>query len=124
MDRAGLVRITGRLKDMVIRGGENIYPREIEDVLHGLEPVAAAAVMGVPDERYGEELLACVVLRPGVAPPTDEAFRAMCEGRLARYKIPRYWRIVDALPVTGSGKVQKFKLRERFVRDARPTTSA
>jgi fatty-acyl-CoA synthase len=117
MDRDGYLRITGRIKEMVIRGGENIYPREIEEFLHTLDVVADVAVVGVPDEKYGEELLACVVLREGATPPTEEEFRAMCRGRIAHFKIPRYWRVVEDFPMTVTGKVQKFKIREQAVRE-------
>jgi fatty-acyl-CoA synthase len=117
MDADGYVRITGRLKEMVIRGGENIYPREIEEFLYALDVIQQVAVVGVPDEKYGEELLACVMLTEGAQPPSDEAFRAMCKGHIAHFKIPRYWMIVDELPMTVTGKVQKFKIREMAVRE-------
>jgi fatty-acyl-CoA synthase len=117
MDDDGSIRITGRLKEMVIRGGENIYPREIDEFLYGLDVVRDAAVVGVPDEKYGEELLACIVLNDGVEPPTAEEFRAMCKGQIAHMKIPRYWVIADELPMTVSGKIQKFKIREMAVRE-------
>ncbi len=112
MDEDGYVRITGRLKEMVIRGGENIYPREIEEFLHTLDIVQDVAVVGVPDEKYGEELLACVELREGETVPTDEEFRAMCRERIAHFKVPRYWLVVKEFPMTVTGKVQKFKIRE------------
>ncbi|MHC4947095.1 MAG: AMP-binding protein [Planctomycetota bacterium] len=117
MDEDGYVRITGRLKDMVIRGGENIYPREIEEFLHTLDVVSDAVVVGVPDERYGEELVACILIREGETPPSAEAFRDMCQGRIAHFKIPRYWKVVDELPMTVTGKVQKFKVREWAIRE-------
>lgn len=121
MDAEGFVRITGRIKDMVIRGGENLYPREIEEFLHTLPIIEDAQVVGVPDAKYGEELLACVKLRRRpdgrpADPPTEEQFRAMCEGRIAKFKIPRYWWVVDEFPMTVSGKVQKFRIREQAVR--------
>jgi fatty-acyl-CoA synthase len=112
MDESGYLNITGRIKDLVIRGGENVYPREIEEFLHTLSPIADAYVVGVPDVKFGEELLAAVQLRPGVTRPTPEEFRAMCKGRIAHYKIPRYWMIVNEFPMTVTGKVQKFKIRE------------
>ena len=112
MDRHGYVRITGRLKEMVIRGGENIYPREIEEFLHTLDIIYDVAVVGVPDEKYGEELLACVKLQPGVVQPSDDEFRQMCSGKIAHYKIPRYWMVVREFPMTVTGKIQKFKIRE------------
>ena len=112
MDEDGYVRITGRLKEMVIRGGENIYPREIEEFLHTLDIIYDVAVIGVPDEKFGEELLACVKLQPGVETPSDEGFRELCRGKIAHYKIPRYWMVVEEFPMTVTGKVQKFKIRE------------
>jgi fatty-acyl-CoA synthase len=111
MDDQGYVSIVGRLKDMIIRGGENIYPREIEEFLHGLDGVADAHVIGVPSERYGEEVMAWIKPVPGVR-LTGETLAARCRGRIAGYKIPRYWRIVDEFPMTVTGKVQKFRLRE------------
>ncbi len=118
MDQEGYVKITGRLKEMVIRGGENIYPREIEEFLQTLDIIADAYVVGVPDEKYGEELLACVTLhlKPDEQPPTPEAFRAMCTGKIAHYKIPRYWMVVDSFPMTVTGKVQKFKIRAQAIK--------
>jgi fatty-acyl-CoA synthase len=111
MDEQGYVKITGRAKDMVIRGGENIYPREIEEFLYGHDDVADVQVVGVPDERYGEELAAFVVLREGASPSEDD-LREWCRGKIAHYKVPRYVRFVDGFPMTVTGKVQKFKLRE------------
>jgi len=119
MDADGYVRITGRSKNMVIRGGENIYPREIEEFLHTLDFVRDAQVLGVPDERFGEELLACVQLHgPRAAdPPTPHELHDLCKGRIASFKIPRYWKVVDEWPMTVTGKVQKFKLREMAERE-------
>jgi fatty-acyl-CoA synthase len=117
MDEDGYVRITGRIKEMVIRGGENLYPREIEEFLHTLDIIYDAAVVGVPDAKYGEELLACVKLKEGVTPPTEEQFREMCKGRIAHFKIPRYWKVVDEFPMTVTGKIQKFKIRENAIRE-------
>ena len=111
MDDDGYVSIVGRLKDMIIRGGENIYPREIEEFLHSLPEVADAYVIGVPSQRYGEEVMAWVQLRDGVA-ATPEQLAAACQGRVAGYKIPRYWKIVDSFPMTVTGKIQKFRMRE------------
>jgi fatty-acyl-CoA synthase len=111
MDDDGYVSIVGRIKDMIIRGGENVYPREIEEFLHGLPGVADAHVIGVPSERYGEEVMAWVKPHAG-ATLTGEELGAQCRGRIASYKIPRYWRLVDAFPMTVTGKVQKFRLRE------------
>jgi fatty-acyl-CoA synthase len=114
MDGEGYVRIVGRIKDMVIRGGENIYPREIEEFLYTHPGIADVQVIGVPDERYGEELMAWVVLRPGAA-LTDEQVRDFCRGKIAHYKVPRYVKFVDAFPMTVTGKVQKFKMRETAI---------
>ncbi len=107
----GCYKITGRLKDMVIRGGENIYPREIEEFLFTHEAVAQAAVFGVPDSKYGEELCAWVQLKPG-ANVNEEALKAFCKKSLAHYKVPRYVCLVNEFPTTVSGKIQKFKMRE------------
>ena len=111
MDEEGYVRIVGRIKDMIIRGGENIYPREVEEFLHTLPAVSAAEVIGVPSERYGEEVMAWVRLRDG-AIATAEDLAAACRGRIASYKIPRHWKLVDAFPMTITGKVQKYRMRE------------
>jgi fatty-acyl-CoA synthase len=111
MDDDGYVSIVGRIKDMIIRGGENIYPREIEELLHGLDGVADAHVIGVPSEHYGEEVMAWVKPRPG-AHLTADGLEAATRGRIAGYKVPRHWRIVDEFPMTVTGKVQKFRLRE------------
>ena len=114
MDDDGYLNIVGRIKDMVIRGGENVYPREIEEFLYGHEDIADVQVVGVPDERYGEELCAWVVARDG-AQLDDEAVRAFCRGRLAHYKVPRYVVLTEAFPMTVTGKVQKYVLREQAV---------
>jgi fatty-acyl-CoA synthase len=111
MDDDGYVSIVGRIKDIIIRGGENISPREVEEFLHTVPGVAEAQVIGVPCPKYGEEVMAWVRLRPGVALTADE-LRAACLGRIATYKIPRYWKFVDAFPLTVTGKVQKFRMRE------------
>ena len=114
MDHDGYVRITGRIKNMIIRGGENLYPREIEEFLYTLDVVSDAQVVGVPDERLGEELLACIRVKAEAKdhPPTPDEFRTLCKGKIAHFKIPRYWLVVDEYPMTITGKVQKFKLRE------------
>ncbi len=119
MDDAGYVRITGRTKNMIIRGGENIYPREIEEFLHTLDVIADVEVVGVPDAVLGEEVLACVRLHGSTEqdPPTPADFRAICKGKVAHYKIPRYWRVMDEYPMTATGKVQKFKLVEMAKRE-------
>lgn len=115
MDADGYVNIVGRIKDLVIRGGENVYPREVEEFLYSHPDVSDVQVIGVPDLRYGEELMAWVVLRPGAAPLTAQAVREFCAGRLAHYKIPRYVHVVDGFPMTVTGKVRKVEMRERAV---------
>ena len=111
MDEAGYVSIVGRIKDMIIRGGENVYPREIEEFLHTHPDVADAQVVGVPSARYGEEVMAWVKPRPGAALDGD-ALAAFCRGAIATCKIPRYWKIVDGFPMTVTGKVRKYRMRE------------
>jgi fatty-acyl-CoA synthase len=106
---------------MVIRGGENVYPREIEEFIYTHPDVEDVQVIGVPDARYGEELMAWVRLRPG-ATIEPEAIREFCQGRVAHFKIPRYVRFVDAFPMTVTGKVQKFKMREQAMADLGLTT--
>jgi fatty-acyl-CoA synthase len=113
MDDDGYVAIVGRIKDMVIRGGENIYPREIEEFLYGHPAIADVQVIGVPDERYGEELMAWIRLKPGRSSLTLDEVRTYCEGKLARFKIPRYIHVVDAFPLTVTGKVRKIEMREQ-----------
>jgi len=115
MDDDGYVAITGRIKDMVIRGGENVYPREVEEFLYTHPDVLDAQVIGVPDERYGEELMAWIRLRPGAEPITVDAVREYCAGKLAHYKIPRYVHVVDEFPMTVTGKIRKVEMRERAV---------
>jgi len=110
-DSEGYIHIEGRLKDMVIRGGENIYPREIEEFLHQHPKIADVYVIGVPDEKYGEELMAWIKLEENEAMTEDE-IRSYCTGKIARYKIPRYYAFVDEFPITVSGKIQKFKMRD------------
>jgi fatty-acyl-CoA synthase len=114
MDALDYVNIVGRIKDMIIRGGENIYPREIEEFLYTHPGVSDVQVIGVPSERYGEEVMAWVKLRDGEQ-LTDEALTAFCRGKIATYKIPRYWKFVDGFPMTVTGKIQKFKMRETAV---------
>jgi fatty-acyl-CoA synthase len=114
MDDAGYINIVGRIKDMVLRGGENIYPREIEEFLYNKPEVADVQVIGVPDVKYGEELMAWVRLRPG-AKITGDELRQFCAGKIATYKIPRYWKFVDEFPMTVTGKVQKYKMRETAI---------
>ncbi len=114
IDEDGYVRIVGRIKDIVIRGGENIYPREVEEFLYGHPGVGDVQVIGVPDERYGEELMAWIVRKQG-ADLDAEGLREFCRGRIAHYKVPRYVKFVDAFPMTVTGKVQKFKMREEAI---------
>jgi fatty-acyl-CoA synthase len=116
LDEQGYCNIVGRIKDMVIRGGENIYPREVEEFLFRHPKVAEVQVVGVPDPRMGEELCAWVRLKPGET-AEEEEIRAFCRGQIAHYKIPRYVRFVDAFPMTVTGKVQKFIMRERMVEE-------
>jgi fatty-acyl-CoA synthase len=113
MDGDGFVNIVGRSKDMIIRGGENVYPREIEEFLYGHPSIADVQVVGVPDARYGEEIVACVKRREGSEPLSEEAVREFCRGRIAHYKVPRYVCFVDEFPMTVTGKIQKFLLREQ-----------
>jgi fatty-acyl-CoA synthase len=115
MDAEGYLNIVGRIKDMVIRGGENVYPREIEEFLHTHPDVVDAQVIGVPDERYGEELMAWVRLREGADPLTAEALREFATGKLAHYKIPRYVHIVDEFPMTVTGKIRKGQMRDESI---------
>ena len=112
MDEEGFVQITGRIKDMVIRGGENIYPREIEEFLYTHPDILDAQVIGVPDKKYGEELCAWVRMKPGAEPVDAAAIRAFATGKLAHYKIPRYVEIVEDFPMTVTGKVRKIEMRE------------
>ncbi|MFF8277349.1 AMP-binding protein [Streptomyces lateritius] len=114
MREDGYLQIVGRIKDMIIRGGENVYPREIEEFLYGYEKIADVQVVGVPDERYGEEILACVIPRDPADPPTLEDIADFCRDRLAHYKIPRRVEILTEFPMTVSGKVRKVELRQRF----------
>jgi fatty-acyl-CoA synthase len=111
MDDEGYVKIVGRIKDMIIRGGENIYPREVEELLHTHPDVLEAQVIGVPSERYGEEVMAWARLKPGAA-STATGLEQYCRGRIADFKVPKYWKFVDEFPLTVTGKVQKFRMRE------------
>jgi fatty-acyl-CoA synthase len=116
MDERGYLRIEGRLKDMIIRGGENIYPREIEEVLFKHAAVAECAVVGIPDERWGEVVAAFIRLAPGADQPAETELFNLCREHLAPHKTPIHWIFVDAFPLTGSGKIQKYVLREQFNR--------
>jgi fatty-acyl-CoA synthase len=116
MDDEGYVNIVGRAKDMIIRGGENIYPREIEEFLYRHPKVRDVQVIGVPDETYGEQVMAWVILKPGEGSSAEE-MRAYCEGQIAYYKVPRYWRFTDSFPMTVTGKVQKYLMREQATKE-------
>ncbi|MFG2981848.1 AMP-binding protein [Streptomyces sp. NPDC048258] len=116
MDGDGYLSITGRIKDMVIRGGENLYPREIEEFLHTHPDILDVQVIGVPDPKYGEELMAWVRMREGAEPLTADGVRAYCEGRLAHFKIPRYVHVVEEFPMTVTGKIRKIEMREAAAR--------
>src|SRR3954462_4112901 len=114
MDDQGYLKIVGRIKDMVIRGGENIYPREVEEFLYTHPAVGDVQVIGVPDEKYGEELCAWVRINEGAGCDEDE-LRAFCKASLAHYKVPRYVVFVDEFPMTVPGKIQKYKMRETTI---------
>jgi fatty-acyl-CoA synthase len=116
MDDAGYVNIVGRIKDMVIRGGENLYPREIEEYLYTHPAIEDAQVIGVPSTKYGEEVMAWLKLKQGES-LTDEALTAFCKDNIATFKIPRYWKIVDGFPMTVTGKIQKYKMREAAIEE-------
>jgi fatty-acyl-CoA synthase len=115
MREDGYLNIVGRIKDMVIRGGENVYPREVEEFLYTHPDIADVQVIGVPDERYGEEICAWIKMRAGAEPLDAERVRDFAAGKLAAYKIPRYVQIVDDFPMTVTGKVRKVEMRERSV---------
>jgi len=121
MREDGYVNIVGRLKDMIIRGGENIYPREIEEFLHGHPKIGDVQVIGVPDSKYGEEVCAWIRLREGTT-ATEEEIRDYCRGQIATYKIPRYIRFTTEFPMTVTGKIQKFRLREKMIQELGLTT--
>jgi len=114
IDAAGYIRITGRIKEIIIRGGENIAPKEVEDLLQQHPAVADVYCYGVPDEKYGEEVAAAIRLNPSAETSAEEV-RDFCLNRIARFKIPRHIRFVESFPMTASGKIQRFKLREQFV---------
>ena len=111
MDEFGYVKITGRIKDMLIRGGENIYPREIEDFLYTHPKISEAQVFGVPDEKMGEEVCVWIQLKDGQS-ATDQEIRKFCEGQITHFKIPRYIRFVKEFPMTVTGKIRKIEMRE------------
>lgn len=116
MDESGYCKITGRIKNMIIRGGENIYPREVEEFLYTHPKVADVQVYGVPDVKYGEQVMAAIKLKEGVSASAEE-LQEFCRGRIANYKIPYYIKFVDEYPMTASGKIQKFKLREMAIKE-------
>jgi fatty-acyl-CoA synthase len=111
MDAQGYFNVTGRLKDMIIRGGENIYPKEVEDYIHHLAGISDVQVVGVPSKKYGEQCGAFIILQPGVVMEETEVLD-FCRGKIAWYKIPKFVAFLDAYPMTASGKIQKYKLRE------------
>ena len=116
MDVEGFCNIVGRVKDMVIRGGENIYPREIEEYLYRYIKINDVQIFGVPDVKFVEELCAWIILKPGET-ATEDDIRGFCQGQIAHYKIPRYIRFVDAFPMTITGKVQKFAMRDAMIEE-------
>jgi len=115
VDPNGYFKVTGRIKDMIIRGGENIYPRELEEFLFTHPKVANVQVIGIPDKKYGEQVLAAIQLKSGQTAAPEE-FIAFCKGKIARHKIPKYWEFVEGYPMTASGKIQKFKMKEIFAK--------
>ena len=114
MDPDGYVNIVGRIKDMIIRGGENIYPREIEEYLYGHPAIEDVQVIGIPDKKYGEQVMAWVKLREG-AEATAEGIREFCRGRIAHFKVPEYVKFVDSFPMTVTGKIRKVEMREASI---------
>lgn len=114
MDENGYFKVTGRIKDMIIRGGENIYPKEIEEFIYTQEAVSDVQVIGVPSEKYGEEIMACIILKEGMTMTEDEV-KDLVRANMARHKVPRYVRFVDSFPLTASGKIQKYKMREEAI---------
>ena len=116
MDENGYCKITGRIKNMIIRGGENIYPREIEEFLYTHPKISDIQVYGVPDRKYGEQVMAAVILKKGES-MTEEEVREFCRGRIANYKIPKYVKFVESYPMTASGKIQKFKMRDMAIKE-------
>ena len=114
VDKDGYYKVVGRMKDMIIRGGENIYPKELEEFMYTHSKVSDVQVVGVPSKRFGEEVMACIILKPGAE--MDEAeVQEYFRSKMARHKIPKYVRFMTAFPVTASGKIQKFKLREEAI---------
>ena len=115
MREDGYCTVVGRIKDMVIRGGENVYPREVEEFLYTHPDIEDAQVIGVPDAKYGEEICAWIKLKPGADPLDANAIRAFAQNRLAHYKIPRYVHLVEEFPMTVTGKIRKVQMREESV---------
>lgn len=115
MDEKGYVNVVGRIKDMIIRGGENIYPREVEEFLYSHPDIQDVQIIGVPDDKFGEEVLASIIMKPDRPPLTLEALKAFCKDRLAHYKVPRYLEIVSEYPMTVTGKVRKVEMRAQAV---------
>jgi fatty-acyl-CoA synthase len=120
VDDEGYCNIVGRIKDMVIRGGENVYPREIEEYLYRHPAIQDVQVIGVPDPKYGEELCAWIKIKPGQT-LNAEAVRAFCQGQIAHYKIPRYVKFVDGFPMTVTGKIQKYVMRQQMIAELQLT---
>jgi fatty-acyl-CoA synthase len=116
MDAEGYVNITGRVKDMIIRGGENVYPREIEEYLYRMDAIQDVQVFGVPDDRFGEEIACWAVAKEGVQLLPDDII-AFCKGEIAHYKVPRHIRIVSEFPMTVTGKIQKFVMRDMMIEE-------
>jgi fatty-acyl-CoA synthase len=123
LDAEGYINIVGRIKDMIIRGGENVYPREIEEFLYRHPKIQDVQVIGVPDAKYGEEIMAWVKVKTGVT-ATDEEVRDFCRNQIAHYKIPRYVKFVDSFPMTVTGKIQKFIMRQQSVQELGLTSAA
>jgi fatty-acyl-CoA synthase len=115
-DEEGYINIVGRIKDMIIRGGENVYPREVEEFLYTHPKIRDVQVIGIPDPKYGEEIMAWVQLQPGEQ-ATEEEIRAYCQGKIAHYKVPRHVKFVDAFPMTVTGKIQKFVMRDQSIQE-------
>ena len=116
MDVGGYINIAGRIKDMILRGGENIYPREIEEFLYTHDAIADVQVIGIPSEKYGEEVMAWVKTKTGSSLTEDELFQ-FCNNKIAHYKIPKYWKFVDSFPMTITGKVRKVEMRETAIEE-------
>jgi fatty-acyl-CoA synthase len=116
MDDEGYINIVGRIKDMIIRGGENVYPREVEEFLFQHPKISDVQVIGVPDQKYGEEIMAWVKLKAGETATEDE-LKAFCKGQIAHFKVPRYFKFTDAFPMTVTGKIQKFVMRQQSVEE-------